>query len=252
MENQKYKLSKDAIKHLDDIKIENKTHMSIKSIIIESNFIFQIEKIDKIKKGIYSSTLIDNDFKSDKFILNFEKEEEIPKKGNIIKIGQIEKSYNEEKTICIYDCKKINIISKEIHFIDDLSKIIKKQKKEPNQINNGNIMNNINDNYEESETDEEEEEEEDDNDYNDGNNKIDINMKNENYINNYEIEKKSINYNKINIHQNDKNNIEDNESNSNKNQENHNFLLISDLNQNIQNFQIYIKCIKKDEIKEFR
>ena len=277
MENQKYKLSKDAIKHLDEIKIENKTQMSIKSIIIKSNFIFQIEKIDKIKKGIYSSTLIDNDFKSDKFILNFEKEEEVPNKGDIIKIGQIEKSYNEEDKIYIYECKNINIISKELNIIVDKSKkdnydnknnkinnnnnnkIVEKQQKEQNKINSGNIVNNKNDNYEESETDEEEEEEEDDSQDDDNiNHKNNINIKNENNnINNYEIinEENYKNYNKnnINMNQNEINIKEENEANSKSNQEkNHNFLLISDLNPNIQNFQIYIKCIQKDKIKEFR
>jgi len=267
MENKKYKLSKDAIKYLDDIIIQNKTQ-SIKSIIIKSNFIFKIDKIEKIKKGIYSSTLLDNDFKSDKFILNFEKEELIPKKGDYIEIEQIEKSYNEEKKINIYECSNINIITKEFINVDN-SKI----ENYDNKIYNGkNIIEkkteknkrylskskNI-DNFEESkksdsedEEEEEDDEEEEEDDKDEDNNIVNNNNNNENTLDkNIHINNKINNYEEKKINQNEIKN--GNQLINYKNQENNNnFLSISDLNINSKNFNIYIKCIEKEEIQKFR
>ena len=71
MKKKEIKLSKDAIRNLDNIKIENKNSISIESITIKLDLIFQIEKVEQVKKCTYSSTLIDSNYKSDKFILIF-------------------------------------------------------------------------------------------------------------------------------------------------------------------------------------
>ena len=124
MENKKYNLSKDAIKYLDSLIIENnKQYFDIKSIKIKTNLTLQIKKVEKMKNNVFSSTLIDNNFSSDKFKLIFDKENEIPKKGDIINIKQIEKCFNEKNKMFIYECKEINFIAKEKNFIVDISRI---------------------------------------------------------------------------------------------------------------------------------
>ena len=263
MKKKEYMLSKDAIKHLDNIKIENKNSIYIESVILlKLNLIFQIENCQKIKKCTYSSTLMDNDYKSNRFILVFEKEEEIPKKGDIINVNQIKKYYNEIDKMYIYECNKIYFIAKENDFIVDISKIKNYYKngnvrKQNNEINN---YKNKNDIFEiKTGEDEEEEEKDDDSEdsYKDNKQKYNNNIKNK--INNFEEEK----INEKNIINNSKINLINkfNRENNSKKEIIYinnifktckKFLLISDLDYNIQYFNIYLKCIKKYEIKEFR
>ena len=243
MKKKEYQLSKNAIKYLEDIKIEDKSSINIKSITIMQNFIFQVEKVEKIKLGIYTSTLIDSNMKSDKFILILDKKEEIPNKGDIIEIGHITKKYNEKDKIYNYECKKIIFIKK----INE---------KEHNDIkNNKNNDENEIDEDEEEEEDDEEDEKEDKNDKNEDkkeqyNNKI---------INNFEEEKiggnNIHNYNKINNHIDE---TKDNKKeiylfeNKKEFQNSQNFLLVSNLNYYSSNFNIYLKCLEKFQLKEFK
>ena len=244
MENKRYNLSKDAIKYLDSIKIENNRHsIDIKSIKIKTNLTLQIEKAEKINNCIFSSTLIDNSFKSDRFKLIFDKENEIPKKGDIINIKEIEKCFNEESNIFIYECKEIIFIAKEKNFILDISKIpyidkIIKNNQEENNLNKINIKN-IEDSILEEEEEEKEEEEDDDHEFNQ--------------------DKKEKFYNKININDNEEKKIYENKIINNdrinaqyKKDNNQNFLTVSNLEYNSRNFNIYLKCLKKYEIKGFR
>ena len=212
MEKKEYKLSKDAFKYLDSIKIENnKNSISLKSIKIKTNLTLQIEKVEKIKNLIFSATLLDNGFRSDRFKLIFNKEKEIPKKGDIINIRQIEKCYNEENKIFIYECNEIKFIAKEIKFMVDISKIENYDKNNENKIKEINININknkfsiINNNgkFEENNTDEEEEDEEEEEEEDDDDNNNQIINKKCNNINNINMNKRNENnirnYNKINI-----------------------------------------------------
>lgn len=262
MKKKIYKLSKDAIKYLDSIKTDNNSLISIKKITVKTNFIFQIEKIAKNRDCIYTSTLIDNDHRAGKFILFFDGKEKIPKKGDIIQIGQITKYYNKNYQIYIYECRNIEFIAKELNFIVDITKItnynsknekLKKYGKHKDKINI-----NINNNKKQIEESEEEEEEVDNDDSDDKEDE----KENYNNIKNNEInyekekleERNNDNLNKININVKEKNNnIKGNLfNNDNKFGNNHNFLLISNLNANTKNFNIYVKCINKETIKEFR
>ena len=171
MKKKIYKLSKDAIKYLDSIKTDNNSLISIKKITVKTNFIFQIEKIAKNRDCIYTSTLIDNDHRAGKFILFFDGKEKIPKKGDIIQIGQITKYYNKNYQIYIYECRNIEFIAKELNFIVDITKItnynsknekLKKYGKHKDKINI-----NINNNKKQIEESEEEEEEVDNDDSDD-------------------------------------------------------------------------------------
>ena len=273
MKKKEIKLSKDAIRNLDNIKIENKNSISIESITIKLDLIFQIEKVEQVKKCTYSSTLIDSNYKSDKFILIFEKEEEIPKTGDVININQIEKYYNNQEKNFVYECKKINFIAKEMNFLVDIKKIKNYYKNESNKDNkiieeNNKIIeendklleenNKINEDNKMEEDEDEEEEEEDDEIINeDNNNNRDKFTSIKNQIKSYEeekiSEKKIINNNQIDI--DNKNNNNKNENifiNKNNFENKQNFFLISELNFNIQSFNIYLKCIKKFEKKKFR
>ena len=263
MKKKEFKLSENAIKILDNIKIENKNSYEV--IIIELNLIFQIEKSQKIKKCTYSSILIDNDYKSNRFILVFKKEEEIPKKGDIINVSQIKKYINEIDKEYIYECNEITFLAKEKDFIVDISKIQNYYKNE-NQIiekQNTDIINNKIDGFEiqknEDDDGEEEEEEEEDDDNDEDINKDKKEKFNNNIIknkiNNFEEEKISekniINNKKINLINKENDNKKDiciNNIFGNCQK----YLLISELDFNIQNFNIYLKCITKFEIKEFR
>ena len=196
MEKKEYKLSKNAFQYLDNIKFENnKNHISIKSIKIKTNLVLKIEKVKKIKQFIFSATLANNDYKSDKFILIFRGEEEIPKKGDIIKIKEIEKCYDEKNNKFIYECNEISIIDKEINFNFDISKRKSNDKKinliNDEKLNNIKKIKFINKKIEEKnekrrkEEEDEEEEEEDE-------------EENEETDNNERIKKKYISKNKIN------------------------------------------------------
>ena len=256
MEKKEYKLSKDAFKYLDNIKIENnKNSFSIKSIKIKTRLIFQIEKVKKIKDFIFSSTLLDNDFRSDRFTLIFtEEEKELPKKGDIINIKQIEKCYNPENKIFVYECREIKFIAKKLNFIVDISKIENYDKYIKNEIN-GNIITEININknkiLRDKEKNSEEEEEEEDDDNNNNSNKI-INKKfNNNNINN--LNEKNIRiYNEINK-SNEEEKKEDILTENNNNFDIcQKYLMVSNIENNSKNFNIYLKCLKKFEIKEFK
>ena len=264
MEKKEYKLSKDAFKYLDSINIENnKNPISIKSIKIKTNLTLQIEKVEKIKNYIFSATLLDNDFRFDRFKLIFDKGKEIPKKGDIINIKQIEKCYNEKNKIFIYECNEIKFIAKEINFIVDISKI-ENYENIKNEINinrikeikiNKNKFFDKENNTDEEEEDEEKKEEEDDDSDDENDNNIIINKKlnNKNNINNKEINENNIrNYNKINIIKEEDKNEDILFENKNKFDNCQNYLVISNLRNNSTNFNIYLKCIKKYDIKEFK
>ena len=254
MKKKEYKLSKDAFKYLDNIKIENnKNSFSIKSIKIKTNLTLQIEKVKKIKDFIFSSTLLDNDFRSDRFTLIFtEEEKELPKKGDIINIKQIEKCYNPKNKIFVYECSEIKFIAKKLNFIVDISKIENYDKYIKNEIN-GNIIKEININknkiLRDKEKNSEEEEEEDDDDNN--SNKI-INKKfNNNNINNLN-EKNIRNYNEINKSNEEEKKEDILSENNNKFDICQKYLMVSNIENNSKNFNIYLKCLKKFEIKEFK
>ena len=254
MKKKEYKLSKDAFKYLDNIKIENnKNSFSIKSIKIKTNLTLQIEKVKKIKDFIFSSTLLDNDFRSDRFTLIFtEEEKELPKKGDIINIKQIEKCYNPKNKIFVYECSEIKFIAKKLNFIVDISKIENYDKYIKNEIN-GNIIKEININknkiLRDKEKNSEEEEEEDDDDNN--SNKI-INKKfNNNNINNLK-EKNIRNYNEINKSNEEEKKEDILSENNNKFDICQKYLMVSNIENNSKNFNIYLKCLKKFEIKEFK
>ena len=123
MKKKIYQLSKNGIKYLYNIKINDTSSIFIKSLIIKTHLIFQIINAEKIKLGVYSATLVDTNFKSDRFMLFFNKKNEIPKKGDIIEIQQVEKRYNKKYKYYLYKCRKIIFIKKESNFIVDISKI---------------------------------------------------------------------------------------------------------------------------------
>ena len=265
MDKKEYKLSKDAFKYLDSIRIENNKHsMSIKSIKIKTNLILQIEKVEKIKNLIFTATLLDNDFRSDRFKLIFGKEKEKPKKGDIINIKQIEKCYNEENKIFIYECNEIKFIAKEIKFMVDISKIENYDKNNENKIKEININKNknkfsiINNNgkFEENNTDEEEEDEEEEEEEDDDDNNNQIINKKCNNINNINMNKRNENnirnYNKINIINEEDKKEDFQTDNKNKFEDCQKYLMVSNLKNNSQNFNIYIKCLKKFDIKQFK
>lgn len=273
MRKKVYKLSKDAIKFLESIKIENKNSIFLQSLKINVNYIFQIEKVQKTKNYIYNSTLLDNNSKSSRFILILDNQEDIPKKGDLINIKEIEKCYNEDYKLFIYKCSCITFIEKELNFLVDISKIknydikikneINENGKEKNKIITYDIknINNFKENGEEDEKEEEENEEEEEEEENGENGNIKNNniIKKEKYnneinnINKYKYKEfqnnndnNIINYNKINLNENENEkeyNINNDIQNSN------NFLSISNLNLNSKYFNIILKCVKKEEIK---
>ena len=249
MENKVYKLSKDAIKYLDRIELKNKTQISVKSITVKKNFNFQIEKVEKRTNKVYNATLFDFNSKSSRFILYLEKEEEIPTKGDLINIRQITKIYKEENKIYIYECKNITFIAKELVFFVNVLKLDNYDNHIIN-INENNINKKEIDrkNQEKKEKEEEEKEIDQVNENKDIYNNDNINIK---YINNFnkeEIYKNNIENDKIIKKEID---IGENKFNNN-NINDHDFLLVTDLDSIDKIFNIYVKCINKEEIKEFK
>ena len=254
-------LSQNILEYLDNIKFENnKKLFSIKSIKIKTNLVLQIEKIQKIQKLCFYATLIDNNYKSDKFILQFKEKGKIPKKGDIINIKEIEKCYNEENGIFIYKCKKINFIGKEVNINSNSNKMTNKINEEQiNNINNIKILRNQEngkaENKMEEEVDEKEEEEEEKEDY-DNNEKTKKEYINKNNINNYEEEK--INNNYINYNENLNSTKYQNQKldclygKTIKYDNCQNFLMVKNIDNNSKNFNIYLKCLKKGQINEFK
>ena len=248
-----YTLSKNAIKYLENLKIENKTSFSIQSITIKTNFIFQIESVKYYKKFIYDATLFDSSAKSSHFSLIFDKSEDIPQKGDLINVGEIKKLYNKKNNIFIYDCKRISFIERQKDFLVDISKL----KNYDNKIMDDKIKFNLEkagknhnihcnngeggEEEEEENKEEEEDEEEEDEEKAKKEEKIENNINNEN-----NIHKDIFNRNILNLKES---NFEDMKTNS---QSCNNFLLISELDSNKQFFSMYLKCIKKEEIKECR
>ena len=259
MENKVYKLSKDAIKYLDRIELKNKTQISVKSITVKKNFNFQIEKVEKRTNKVYNATLFDFNSKSSRFILYLEKEEEIPTKGDLINIRQITKIYKEENKIYIYECKNITFIAKELVFFVNVLKLDNYDNHIIN-INENNINKKEIDRKNQEKKEKEEEKEKDQVNEN-KDIYINDNIKYINVINNNN-EKRINNFNK---EENYKNNIEndkiikkeidigENKFNNNNNYINdHDFLLVTDLDSIDKIFNIYVKCINKEEIKEFK
>jgi len=246
-------LSKNAIKYLENLKIEKKTSFFIESITIKTNFIFQIESVKNYKQFIYDATLFDSSSKRSHFNLIFDNIEGIPQKGDLINVREIEKFYNQEYNIYVYDCKKISFIERQKDFLVDISKLknydiqkmddkIKFNKKITGQ--NHNINNNNGERKEGEEEEEKEEEEEEEKEEK----KEDEDMKEENNINNDNniVQKDIFNKNIINSKETK---IEDNKSSS---QSSNKFLLISELDSNKEYFNMYLKCLKKEEIRESR
>ena len=107
------KLSEKAIKYISKLSIDKKD-----KITWNVDFIFQVEKSLKKSENKYSCTLFDNDSKYNGFIIiNPENEDDIPKKGDVIKIDQISKFYDEEEKVYLYECCKYSFIKKNIEFI---------------------------------------------------------------------------------------------------------------------------------------
>ena len=271
MKKKEYMLSKDAIKYLDNIKIEKKT-LTIKSIAINTNFIFQIEKVEKYYDFIYKATLIDNDFRAGNFILFLNKKDRIPKKGDIISIGQIIKSYYENYHKIIFECRKIKFLSESENTnpVVDLSKIKNFVQKNiiidnydnyniynnnKKEINTNNIQKNI---INENETNYNNidffNNNENDNDSEDKKEKYNNNNNYNNIINIDEEKKEYNNNNNYNHNEKDNNNIikENMFNNYNKCESHKKYLLISDISENNNNINIKIKCIYKDNIREFK
>ena len=241
-------LSKNAIKYLENLKIEKKASFSIESITIKTNFIFQIESVKNYKQFIYNATLLDSSSKRSHFNLIFDKIEVIPQKGDLINIREIEKFYNKKYNLFVYDCKKISFIERQKDFLVDISKLknydIKKMddKIKFNKVKTGQNQN-VNSYCREEEEEEEEEKEEEDEKKEDDEKKEEDNINNDN--NNF-VQKDIFNKNIINSKETKIEEKKSNDQNCNR------FLLISELDSNKEYFSIYLKCIKKEEIKECR
>jgi len=238
-------LSKNAIKYLENLKIEKKSSFSIESITIKTNFIFQIESVKNYKEYIYNATLFDSCSIRSHFNLIFDKIESIPQKGDLINVREIEKLYNKKYNLFVYDCKKISFIERHKDFLVDISKLknydIKKMDDKImfNKEKTGQNENN-NSNNGEGEEEEEEEEEEEKNEYEDK--KEEDNINNDNNI----AQKDIFNKNIINSKESKIEDMKSNDHSYNK------FLLISELDSNIEYVNMYLKCLIKEEIKECR
>ena len=108
-------LSKKAIKH-----ISNVSHDKNDKVTWNVDFIFQVEKSIKNGENTYLCSLFDNDSKYNGFIItNPKNENDIPKKGDIIKINRISKFYSEETKNYLYECCNYSFIKKNAEFIEN-------------------------------------------------------------------------------------------------------------------------------------
>ena len=117
---EKIKLSHAAIKSLNTYNIKGNKEL------ISVNFIFQIYQCYKLSHlDYYSSTLFDDENICNNFILKYNKNNEMPIKGDIISISKIEIIILPDQKHLLYKCKDINILQKNSKFLIDPDSLIR-------------------------------------------------------------------------------------------------------------------------------